>query len=117
MGEGGAKVTQSDNDVMAGALAKCGPNARAILRRQAERLTMGAIQYGDDFDDGRDWLVELIAELSDAENYAERAALLGPMPARMSVVRSLIGQAHRLAQAEHSERQRAARETMPEAAE
>lgn len=116
MGEGGAQV-KSDNDVMGEAMAKCGPNARAILRRQAERLTEGALRYGDDFDDGRDWLVELIAELSDAENYADCAALLGPMPARMSVVRSLIGQAHRLAQAEYAERQRAARETMPEAAE
>lgn len=117
MGEGGAKVIQSDNDVMADALAKCGPNARAILRRQAERLTEGAGRYGDDFDDARDWLVELIAELSDAENYTDAAALLGPLPPRLAVVRSLLSQAHRLAQAEYSERQRATRETIPEAAE
>lgn len=104
-------MSKSDSEILGDALAKCGPNARAILRRQAERLTEGADRYGDDFDDGRDWLIELIAELSDAENYADRAALLGPMPARLAVVRSLIGQAHRLAQAELADRQR------PEAAE
>lgn len=109
---------KSDNDVMGDAVAKCGPNARAILRRQAERLTEGALRYGDDFDDGRDWMLELINELSDAENYAERVALLGPMPARLSVARALLSDAHRLVQAEWAERNaRAARETIPEAAE
>ena len=92
-------------------LATCGPNATAILIRQAQRLTEGAERYGDDFDDGRDWLLELIAELSDAENYADRLAVLGPMPPRLSIVRALLSDAHRLAQAEYAERQR------PEAAE
>lgn len=109
-------MSKSDSEILGDALAKCGPNARAILRMQAERLTAGAETYGADFDDGRDPLVELIAELADAESYADSAALLGPMPPRMVVVRSLIGQAHRLAQAEYAER-RAARETIPEAAE
>jgi hypothetical protein len=99
------------------ALAACGPVATAILMRQAQRLTEGAERYGDDFDDGRDWLLELINELSDAENYADRIGVLGPLPPRLAVVRSLLSQAHRLAQAEYSERQRATRETIPEAAE
>lgn len=115
MGEGGGEVSGLGLDgelmILRRALAKCGPNATAILIRQAERLTEGAERYGDDFDDGRDWLLELIAELSDAENYADRAALLGPLPPRLAVVRSLVGQAHRLAQAELADRQH------PEAAE
>lgn len=103
MGESGAQV-KSDNDVMGEAMAKCGPNARAILRRQAERLTMGAVQYGDDFDDGRDWLIELINEISDAENYTDRIAALGPLPERLAVVRAMLSDCHRLLQAEFAER-------------
>lgn len=99
-------------------IASCGPVATAILMRQMQRLKEGAERYGDDFDDGRDWMLELINELSDAENYAERIALLGPMPPRLTVARALLSDAHRLVQAEWAERNaRAARETMPEAAE
>lgn len=86
------------------ALAKCGPNATAILLRQARRLTEGAERYGDDFDDGRNWLLELIHEISDAENYADAIAVLGPMPSRISTVRALLSDCHRLLQAEFAER-------------
>lgn len=95
---------QAELETLRAALATCGPNARAILVRQAQRLTEGAKRYGDDFDDGRDWLVELIAELSDGENYADRIALAGKLTPRLAVVRALLSDAHRLAQAELAER-------------
>lgn len=93
------------------ALAKCGPNATAILLRQAQRLTAGAETYGDDFDDGRNWILELINEVSDAQNYISRAAILGPFPPRLRVVEAMLGDIHRLLQAEYAEQQK------PEAAE
>lgn len=102
------RLTDADTAMLAlrRAVSKCGPNATAILVRQAARLATGAETYGDDFDDGRDWLLEMIAEASDFANYAERAALLGPLPSRVSVARSLVAQAHMMLQAELADRQR-----------
>lgn len=114
---------KTDSEILGDALAKCGPNARAILVRHAARLTAGAAQYGSDFDDGRtprDMLFETLCEISDGVDYIEREiarlSVLGPAPTRLLVIRTMLTDAERLAQAEYAER-RAARATIPEAAE
>lgn len=57
------------------AARKIGPNALEVLVGQSERLAEGQAVYGDDFDNGRNWHQESIAESGDGVNYAMRAAL------------------------------------------
>lgn len=51
-----------------------GPRACRILSMQAERLAMGATQYGD-FESGRDWKKETLLEHIDGLAYLAAALL------------------------------------------
>lgn len=62
------------------AFTKIGPNAARILARIAERAAMGAEVYKSDFDDGRDIVKELLAEILDTAVYS--AAALEQMDGR-----------------------------------
>lgn len=53
-------------------VGELGPTACEVLVYQAERLAMGAKQYGD-FGDKRDWLQEGLAELADLGAYLAMA--------------------------------------------
>jgi hypothetical protein len=55
-------------------LAELGPRACRVLELQAERLAMGAKQYGD-FTDKRNWRAECLAEYLDATAYLACAVL------------------------------------------
>lgn len=100
---------QIDAKVLVSALAHLGDNARAILLSHADRLKLGAITYGADFDERRDWIAEALAESQDGENYSERQLMLSPSP-RARLIRELFALCTKLAVEELADRKAEAAE-------